>query len=156
MNAVGMKRLIDQNGLFVVLVVAVIQLWNGTLAIPINVNTSLINGPQPMSVVAPLGSIVTFTCAVNTTELSTGTSLFGFSWIEDGEVLSPSSADQESINGSLEISTLQRTVIQEYITGVLFQCQIVVLESNSMSTVLRSNTNATLTAYGELNYKVNL
>ena len=103
---------------------------------------SLINGPEPTTVVAPVGAMVTFKC---TTELPADTTLFGFSWIVDGVTLS-SSIDQETSNGSLEISTLQRTVIQDYITGVPVQCEVVARVSGTLMDI-RSN-NATLTAYG--------
>ena len=106
---------------------------------------TLINGPQPMTAVNPVGAMVTFTCVVNTTEIP---GIFqSYSWIVAGETLS-GNIDQETTNGSLEISTLQRTVIQDYITGVVVQCQIVVIVSETVLTVLRSN-NATLTAYGK-------
>ena len=36
---------------------------------------TLINDPEPMTVVAPLDAMVTFTCVVNTTERPVGTSL---------------------------------------------------------------------------------
>ena len=110
---------------------------------------TLIKGPQPMAVVAPLGSTVTLTCVVNTTELPAGTWLLGFGgWIVDGVTLS-SSIDQETTNGSLKFSTLQQTVIQNYITGVLVQCQIAVIVSG-IPMFLRSNNTTTLTAYGEI------
>ena len=113
------------------------------LAIP---SISLINGAQPMTVVAPIGATVTFTCVVNRTELPAGTTLFGIGWIVNGETLLPSS-DEESTNGSLEISNLRHTVIQDYITGVLVQCQVAL--QGSGIPFLRSN-NATLTAYGNI------
>ena len=109
---------------------------------------SLINGPEPMTVVAPVGAMVTFTC---TSELPADTTLFGFSWIVNGETLS-SSSDQETSNGSLEISTLQRTVIQDYVTGVLVQCETAVRVSGTLMDI-KSN-NATLTAYGEISCSV--
>ena len=62
-------------------VVAVIILhWSVTLAMP---TTSLINGPEPMSAVAPVGAMVTFTCVyvVNTIELA-------IVWKVDGAFLS--------------------------------------------------------------------
>ena len=102
-----------------------------------------INGPEPMTVVAPLGTTVTFTCVVNTTELPVGTSLFGFGWIVNHAKLSGSS-DQESTDGSLEISTLQLPVI----TSVLVQCQVAVLVSGTLMPLL--SNNATLKAYGEI------
>ena len=106
---------------------------------------SLINGPQPMTAVAPVGAMVTFTC---TTEVEPAdTTLFGFGWLVDDVTLS-SSSDVETSNGSLEISTLQRTVIQDYTTGVVVQCEIAVRVSGTLMDI-KSN-NATLTAYGEI------
>ena len=113
---------------------------------------SLINGPQPMTVVAPVDAMVTFTCVVNRTELPADTTLFGFGgWIVNGEVLPPSSG-QVTTSGSLEISTLQRTMIQDYITGVPVQCEIAVRVLGTLMDI-RSN-NATLTAYGEISCSV--
>ena len=100
------------------------------------------------AVVAPVGTTVTFTCVVNTTELPVGTSLFGFGWIVNHAKLSGSS-DQESTDGSLEISTLQLPVIQDYVAGVLVQCQVALQVSGS-DTLPLMNNNATLTAYGEI------
>ena len=114
---------------------------------------ALINGPQPMTVVSPVGAMVTFTCVVNTAEIPAGTKLFGFgSWIVNGALLSGSIGQQTVINGSLVIGTRKLLVIQDYITdgvpsGVPVLCQIVVLVSGILI-ALRSN-NATLTAYGE-------
>ena len=79
---------------------------------------SLIQGPEPMSVVAPLGGPnVAFTCVVNTTDLSANTTFFVFGvWIVSGVELSSSSSD-ETNNGSLEINTLQLPVLPDYITA---------------------------------------
>ena len=122
---------------FFTIVATLILHWSVAIA----TSHSLINGPQPMSVVAPLGAVVTFTCVVNTTELS-GT-FIGFSWSISGVPLS----DQETTNGSLAISALQQTVIQDYITGALVQCRVIA--EGSVFMTFRSN-NATLTAYGEV------
>ena len=108
---------------------------------------SPINGPQPMTAVAPVGAMATFTCVVNTTELP-GT-FNSYSWIVDGMALS-GNIDQETTNGSLVISTLQLPVIQDYITGtgVPVQCQVVAQVSDTNFPNLLSN-KATLTAYGK-------
>ena len=109
---------------------------------------TLISGPQPVTAVAPVGAMVTFTCVVNTTELPAGTKLVGIgtdgviSWIVNGMVCSQSVTE----NGTLLIGTHQLPVIQDYLTSVLVQCRIIVEGSFS---VFRSN-NATLTAYGEI------
>ena len=111
---------------------------------------SLINGPQPMTAVAPVGAMVTFTCAVNTTELPANTTLFGgFGWTVNGVALS-TSIDQETNSGSLEISTLQQTVVQDYITSVLVQCQVAVQLSGPGTLMPLMSSSATLTAYGEI------
>ena len=82
-------------------VVAVIILhWSVTLAMP---TTSLINGPEPMSAVAPVGAMVTFTCAVNTTELP----LLAIVWKVDGAFLSGNIDQLEMTNGCLEFGVLQ-------------------------------------------------
>ena len=112
---------------------------------------ALINDPQPMTVDAPVGAMVTFTCVVNTTELPAGTKLVSIgtdgviSWIVNGMVLEGSSQSVTE-NGTLLIGTHQLPVIQDYITSVTVQCRIIVEGSFS---VFRSK-NATLTAYGEI------
>ena len=115
---------------------------------------ALITGPEPMNVVAPLGSIVTFTCVVNTTETPAGTTLIGINtdglvtWLVNGTVLAPNTDQNVIVNGSLQIGTRQLTVTQDYLTGVPVQCQVIVLLSNGDTMRFRTN-NATLTAYGE-------
>ena len=107
-------------------------------------NTNLIKGPEPMDAIEPVGTTVTFTCVVNTTELPADTIWFGFgNWIVNGEMLPLSS---QITNEPLRTSTLQRTVIQDYITGVPVQCEVAVRVSGILMDV-RSN-NTTLTAYG--------
>ena len=121
-------------------VVAVIILhWSEALAMP---TTGLINGPEPMSAIAPLGATVTFTCVANTTELP----LLTMIWKVNGTFLSGNVDQLEMTNGSLEISVLQLPVSQNYLTAsVLVQCAVV-----QESTVFMSSSNATLTAYGKI------
>ena len=105
-----------------------------------------ITGPEPMTVVAPVGTTRSFTCVVNTNKLPADTTFHAISWIVNSDFL-PADIDQEANNGSVITSTLQRTVIQDYITGVPVQCRVIVLESG-MPVPIKSN-NATLTAYGK-------
>ena len=128
-------------------IAAIILQWSEALVTP---NTSLISGPEPMTVVAPVGAIVTFTCVVNTTVLPAGTMLFGntIGWIVNGTVLEV--GNQLMVNGTLRIGTRRLPVIQDYVTGVPVQCEVVVRELNT-PIFLRSNNNATLTAYGRSN-----
>ena len=125
------------------LIVVVIKLCCSEVLATVMPSTTLINGPDPMNAVAPVGSTVAFTCVVNSTELP----LLAMVWIVDGAYLSGSiTIDQlEMTNGSSEIGVLQLTVSQNYTAGVLVQCAVV-----QESTVYISNTNATLTAYGEM------
>ena len=110
---------------------------------------SLIKGPEPMSVVAPIGGPnVAFTCVVNRTDLPANTTLFVFApvWSVSGVVL-PINSDLTS-NGSLQIHTLQLPVLPDYITGVPVQC-VVLLFVSDVRMLIRSNS-ATLTAYGKI------
>ena len=109
---------------------------------------SFIKGPEPMSVVAPIGGPnVAFTCAVNRTDLAANTTFVAFSlWIVSGEEL-PIASDL-SINGSLVISTLQLPVLPDYITGVPVQCPIVLRMSGVLMDIM--SNSATLTAYGKI------
>ena len=114
---------------------------------------ALITGPEPTNVVAPLGSIVTFTCVVNTAEIPAGTTLIGINtdglvtWLVSGTVLALNTDQNVIVNGTLQIGTRQLTVTRDYLTGVPVQCLVILLISTDTMT-FRSN-NATLTAYGE-------
>ena len=105
-----------------------------------------------MTVVAPVDSIVTFTCVVNTTELPAGMKLVGINtdgligWILNGTIFDADSDQSVTVNGSLQIGTRQLPVLQDYIASVTLQCRIIVEGSFN---VVKSN-NATLTAYGEM------
>ena len=146
-----MKHLVSLPAGF--FIAAIILHRSGALA---TLSHTLINGPEPwpMTVVAPLGAMVTFTCVVNTTELPAGTTLVGINtdglinWIVNGKVLEGS--NQSVIgNGALRIGTRQLPVIQDYLTtGVPVQCEIVVRVSSTEFIPFSSN-NATLTAYGD-------
>ena len=144
-----MKHLVSLPAGF--FIAAIIVQWSGALA---TLSHTLINGPQPITVVAPVGAMVTFTCVLNTTELPAGTTLVSIdtdgliNWIVNGTVLGGS--NQSVIgNGALQIGTRQLPVIQDYLTtGVLVQCEVIVRVSSTEFIPFRSN-NATLTAYGE-------
>ena len=109
---------------------------------------SLIKGPEPMSVVAPIGGPkVAFSCTVNRNDVPANAVFFWFlSWIVNGVELR-FSIDQTN-NRSLAIGILQLSVLPDYISGVPVQCQIYLLVSG-VPTFIRSN-NATLTAYGKI------
>ena len=113
---------------------------------------ALINGPEPMTAVAPVGANVTFTCVVNATELPAGTTLVSIntdgviSWIVNGTVLTANSDQSVIMNGALQTGIRQLPVIQDYITGVPVQCRIIMEGSFN---VVRSS-NATLLCYGEI------
>ena len=82
---------------------------------------ALITGPEPMNVVAPLDSNVTFTCVVNTTETPAGTKLFAINtdglvnWLVSGTVLTTYTDQKVIVNGTLHIATLQLTVTQDHL-----------------------------------------
>ena len=106
---------------------------------------ALINGPEvePVTVIAPTNSTTSFSCTVNATELP---GIFqSISWIKGGEIL-VGSHDQETSNGSLQISTLQFTVP----TGLLsVQCQVLIRLPDT-SVVAVKSINATITGYGKI------
>ena len=124
------------------------------IIITMTATESFITGPEPMNVVAPLDSMATFTCVVNTTETPPGTTLVGsntdglVTWLLNGTFLEPNTDQNVIVNGTLQISTRQLTVTQDYLTGVRVQCSVIVLMSNGDAITFRSN-NANLTAYGE-------
>ena len=116
---------------------------------------ALITGPEPMNVVAPLDSMVTFTCVVNTSETPAGTTqLVGsntdglVTWQVNGTFLEANTDQNVIVNGTLQIGTRQLTVTQDYLTGVPVQCLVDVRLSNGNLMTFRSN-NGFLTAYGE-------
>ena len=114
---------------------------------------ALINGPDPMTAVQPVGAIVTFTCVVNTSELLAGTTLVGIntdgliSWIMDGSVLQASNQSVTE-NGVLQTGTRKLLVLPDYTTSVPIQCEVISRMPNNMFMASRTN-NATLTAYGK-------
>ena len=140
-----------------------LSLWCAMTTITLG---ALITGPEPTNVVAPLDSMVTFTCVVNTTETPAGTKLFGINsdelviWLVNGTVLTYTDENGtlriangtiRIVNGTLRIATRQLTVTRDYLTGVPVQCLVVLqMSSYPYFTSFRSN-KTTLTAYGEHN-----
>ena len=117
----------------------IILRWSMTLAMPI------IKGPEPINAVEPVGTMVTFTCVVNITELS---GIFGaYLWTVGGLTLDGSSNQNVKPNGTLRIGNRQVMALQDYTGGVSVQCEVL----TSTSSRHRSN-NATLTAYGKIYY----
>ena len=112
-------------------------------------------GPEPTNVVAPLDSMVTFTCVVNTTETPAGTKLFGINsyelvyWLVNGTVLTYTD-ENLFVNGTLRIATRQLTVTRDYLTGVPVQCLVgLQLSINPFQVASFRSNKTTLTAYGE-------
>ena len=95
---------------------------------------ALITGPEPMNVVAPLDSMVTFTCVVNTADTPAGTALVRnntnglVTWLVNGTALTSNTKDQNvNVTGTLQIATCQLTVTRDYLTGIPVQCLVIVV-----------------------------
>ena len=117
---------------------------------------ALFTGPDPTNVVAPLDSMVTFTCVVHTTETPAGTILFFINsydlvyWLVNGTVLAPNTDQNLIVNGTLRIATRQLTVTRDYLTGVPVQCLVILqLSKNQINFASFRSNKTTLTAYGE-------
>ena len=108
---------------------------------------ALIKSLQPMSVVAPLGAMVKFTCVVNTTELNE--EFFDIKWVVAGVLLSGGSNQAVDSNGSLRIGTLKLSVSKDHISSVPVQCAVLTRKPSWEISVISKSENATLTAYGE-------
>ena len=107
---------------------------------------ALIKSLQPMSVLAPIGAMVKFTCVVNTTELK---EFFDITWEVAGVLLPGDSNQAVNSNGSLRIGTLQQRVSEDHASGVPVQCAVLTINPLWEISVIRKSENATLTAYGE-------
>ena len=80
--------------------------------------STLISGPVPDLVIAPLNSLVKIRCRVNTSELrTTGGKFVSFGWNTNG----PTSA---TTDGVVRSSTLTLTVAKENLIGVEIQCRV--------------------------------
>ena len=99
-----------------------------------------VNGPFPQIVTAPINSVVEFMCNMNTSQLTVST-FSSFAWNRDGLVVS-------STMGVLRSSTITLTVTKENLSGVVFQCSVIV--ANPPSQIIGGN--ATLITYGILFY----
>ena len=110
-----------------------------------------IDGPQPMSVLAPLGTEITFTCIVNITEL-TAERFFDIVWAVDGVPLSGGSNQNITENGLLRTGLLQFSMSED--TSVFVQCAVLARDApwSLTITVPYKSENATFTAYGENKY----
>lgn len=108
---------------------------------------SLIQGPWPMSVVAPIGSTVEFECVVNTTELISGV-FVNILWKLNNQSLPANDNQNLTICGDIGKGTLRLDVAENYTPGVSVQCGFI--SRNPLSQTL-SDTNASLAAYGKNN-----
>ena len=116
-----------------------LSLWCAMTTITLG---AFFTGPEPTNVVAPLDSMVTFTCVVNTTETPAGTKLLGINsdelviWLVNGTVLTYTDENGtlriangtiRIVNGTLRIATRQLTVTRDYRlvrTTELVQCAL--------------------------------
>ena len=114
------------------------------------INGTLIQGPLPMSVVAPIGEIVELHCTVNISELKgqTGGGSFAFlTWLTSNQSLL-NDINPILTGGEIKTSTARVHLTEEYTSGISFRCIAFTLSPWSETT---SNTSAILTAYGMYN-----
>ena len=114
-----------------------------------SVNGTLIQGPLPMSVVAPIGEIVELMCTVNTSELmeQTGGTFATITWSTQNQSLL-TGISPTLTGGEIKTSTLRVQLTEEYTSGVSIRC---VALTHSPPSDTFSNISATLTAYGKYN-----
>ena len=118
------------------------------------VNGALIQGPLPMSVVAPIGLTAELNCTVNLTELveHTGGAFVAIIWSTPNQALlqhlNPILAGKE-----IKTSILRAQLTEDYTSGVSVRCAVVT-RSHSLSET-PSNTSAILRAYGMYNISQN-
>ena len=96
---------------------------------------SLVLGPFPPVKIVPINSTVVFTCRVNTSALTQGTSVNAFDWNKAGTTM--------GIKGIS--NTLTFKVTEENLSGVTIWCGVF---TKPISYIL-SSYNATLIVYGE-------
>ena len=103
---------------------------------------SLVQGPEPVSVLAPVGSFVEFTCTVNPSELPANTFFDPIRWTVNNALLIRMSQVVVDNPVNLEVTT-------SYISAAAsVQCSI---QLNGTIEVF-SDMTATLTAYGKVQF----
>ena len=101
---------------------------------------SLVQGPTPVNVLAPVGSFVDFNCTVNLSELPTNTFFDPIRWRVNGNILA-------RMNQAVTGNTVSLEVTTSYISAAAsVQCST---RLNGAIEVF-SDTTATLTAYGNI------
>ena len=99
---------------------------------------SLVQGPEPVSVLAPVGSFVDFTCTVNQSELPANTFFNLFQWKVNNAILA-------RMNQIVTGNTVTLEVAMSYISAAAsVQCSTLL----NGTTEVFSDMTATLTAYG--------
>ena len=107
---------------------------------------SLVQGPEPVSVLAPVGSFVEFTCTVNHSELPANTFYDPIRWRMNDALLTRMGQAVVGNTVTLEVTT-------SYISAAAsVQCSI---QLNGTTEVV-SDMTATLTAYGIVQFALNL
>ena len=102
---------------------------------------SLVQGPEPVSVLAPVGSFVEFNCSVNHSELSANTFFDPIRWRINNFTLT-------KMNQAVTGNTATLEVAMSYISAAAsVQCSTILNETIPVN----SDTTATLTAYGIAN-----
>ena len=118
------------------------ELLSGTILVVISLLDSgteaVVQGPIPVSVLAPVGSFVDFNCTVNLSELPANTFFDPIRWRVNGNILIRMGLAVSGNTVSLEVTT-------SYISAAAsVQCST---QLNGTIEVF-SDTTATLTAYG--------
>ena len=128
-----------------VLLMSAAVLWTSILCCAVG---TPIDGPQPMNIVAPLNTKITFTCIVNITEMTVDR-FFDIAWAIDGVPLAAGSNQNITENGLLRIGSLQLSMSDN--TLVFVQCVVLVRDAPWSSTITApfKSENATFTTYGE-------
>ena len=106
--------------------------------------SSVIRGPFPASVVVPVDSYGSFTCEVNTTELTTGNyNASGPGWTTWPRATSGVSGT--SSGGDVIQTSFRFKVTEIYLSGGTVQCSVTLMPSLEVL-----GANATVLAYGKV------
>ena len=103
---------------------------------------SLVQGPEPVSVLAPVGSFVEFTCTINPSELPANTFFDPLRWRVNNAILI-------RMNQAVTGNTVTFEVMTNYISAAAsVQCSTLL----NGTTEVFSDMTATLTAYGTVQF----
>ena len=113
-----------------------------TVAICCCSEKSVISGPFPQNLIAPINSTVEFRCSVNISQLIAGSLFSAIIWSEDGTAIV--GLVTSSASGAVRSSTITLTVTEENLSGVAIQCSVII--ETPLDQIIGGN--ATLITYG--------